>query len=61
MKQIVWVKFIAVFPLDSEISLKDIATEADIIKYGEIIGKSTVHICVEEYAHIDNVVSNEIR
>jgi altronate dehydratase small subunit len=44
-------------PFCHKIALKDIPSGADIIKYGEIIGRATQSISRGDHVHVHNVVS----
>lgn len=59
MKKIGSVTSAAEIPFGHKISLKNIGADADIIKYGEVIGKAVKNIGTGEYVHVHNVVSIE--
>jgi altronate dehydratase small subunit len=59
MNQIGTVKSATKIPFGHKISLASLGNDADIIKYGEVIGKSTSAIKVGAYVHIHNVISIE--
>jgi altronate dehydratase small subunit len=59
MRQIGVIRSEAEIPFGHKISLKNIEADANIIKYGEIIGKATKRIKAGDYVHIHNVVSIE--
>lgn len=59
MKQIGSVQSVGEIPFGHKISLYNIEANANIIKYGEVIGKSTENIVIGGYVHIHNVVSIE--
>lgn len=46
-----------VVPLGHKIALANIAKGAEVIKYGETIGKASKDILVGDYVHIHNVES----
>jgi altronate dehydratase small subunit len=53
------VKSVTAIPFGHKISLAVLENDADIIKYGEVIGKSTASIVLGDYVHIHNVISIE--
>lgn len=44
-----------------KIALESITTDAEIIKYGEVIGVATKDIQIGEHVHVQNVVSRIMR
>ncbi len=59
MERIGSVRSVAEIPFGHKISLRNIGTDGDIIKYGEVIGKATNKIEAGDYVHIHNVISIE--
>ncbi len=48
-------------PFGHKIALKEIAKGEDVIKYGEVIGRTTQDIDIGEHVHIHNVESKRGR
>jgi len=48
-------------PFRHKIAIKSMSPDAEVIKYGEVIGKATQKIVEGEYVHIHNVGEKEER
>ena len=55
------VKLLSPIPMGHKFALRDIEAGADVIKYGEAIGKTTAKIARGEHVHVHNVVSHRGR
>jgi altronate dehydratase small subunit len=51
------IRLVSEIPKGHKFALKDLARGAAIVKYGEVIGKSTVPIARGEHVHVHNVTS----
>jgi altronate dehydratase small subunit len=54
-------KLLSPIPMGHKFALRDIEAGADVIKYGEPIGKTTARISRGEHVHVHNVVSHRGR
>lgn len=48
-------------PFGHKLSLSQVTTEEEVIKYGEVIGKATENINEGDYVHVHNVESRRGR
>jgi altronate dehydratase small subunit len=55
------VKLLAEIPMGHKFALRDIEAGADVVKYGESIGKTTARIPRGDHVHVHNVVSHRGR
>ena len=55
------VKLLSEIPMGHKFALRDIEPGADVIKYGEPIGKTTARIPRGGHVHVHNVVSHRGR
>ena len=55
------VKLLSEIPLGHKFALRDIEAGADVVKYGEPIGKTTARIPRGAHVHVHNVVSHRGR
>ena len=55
------IKMLAAIPMGHKFALREIEPGADVIKYGEPIGKTTARIARGEHVHVHNVVSHRGR
>ena len=55
------VKLLSSIQMGHKFALRDIDQGADVIKYGEPIGKTTARIAGGEHVHVHNVVSHRGR
>jgi altronate dehydratase small subunit len=55
------IKLLSSIPLGHKFALCDIEPGADVVKYGEPIGKATARIAKGEHVHVHNVVSHRAR
>jgi altronate dehydratase small subunit len=55
------VKLLSPIPMGHKFALRDIEQGADVVKYGEPIGKTTARIARGEHVHVHNVVSHRGR
>ncbi len=54
-------KLLSSIPLGHKFALRDLEPGADVVKYGEPIGKATARIAQGEHVHVQNVVSHRAR
>jgi len=55
------IKLLSSIPMGHKFALREIESGADVIKYGEPIGKATARISRGERVHVQNVVSHRGR
>jgi altronate dehydratase small subunit len=55
------IKLLSDIPMGHKFALRAIPANADVIKYGEPIGKATAAIARGEHVHVHNVVSHRAR
>ncbi len=55
------IKLLSSIPLGHKFALCDLEPGADVVKYGEPIGKTIVRIARGEHVHVHNVVSHRAR
>ena len=55
------VKLLSEIPMGHKFALRDVESGADVIKYGEPIGKTTARIAKGAHVHVHNVVSHRGR
>jgi altronate dehydratase small subunit len=55
------VKLLSEIPMGHKFALRDIEAGADVVKYGEPIGKTTARIPRGAHVHVHNVVSHRGR
>jgi altronate dehydratase small subunit len=55
------IKLLSPIPLGHKFALRGIEAGADVIKYGEPIGRTTARIARGEHVHVHNVVSHRGR
>ena len=55
------VKLLSEIPMGHKFALRDIDAGADVVKYGEAIGKTTARIPRGAHVHVHNVVSHRGR
>ena len=55
------VKLLSPIPMGHKFALRNIESGADVVKYGEPIGKTTAPIARGEHVHVHNVVSHRGR
>jgi altronate dehydratase small subunit len=55
------VKLLSDIPMGHKFALRDIEQGADVVKYGEPIGKTTARIPKGAHVHVHNVVSHRGR
>jgi len=55
------IKLLSSIPMGHKFALREIESGADVIKYGEPIGKATARISRGEHVHVQNVVSHRGR
>jgi altronate dehydratase small subunit len=55
------VTLLSEIPLGHKFALRDLEAGADVVKYGEPIGRATARISRGEHVHVHNVVSHRGR
>ena len=55
------IRLVSDIPMGHKFALRAMDKNADVIKYGEPIGRTTAAIAKGEHVHVHNVVSNRAR